>query len=75
MKRISILKILNLIIALLLVNQAVTGFFHDSISDEVYEVIHAGGGILFVALALLHLILNWNWIKANYFRKHLKGQH
>ncbi len=65
----SALKILNLIIGLLFLNQFLTGVFHDSISDEIYELLHEGGGLTLTALIVLHLILNWGWIKASYFRK------
>lgn len=66
MKRNSLLKILNPILAILFFNQILTGILNDAISKEVYELLHGGGGILFAIVAVLHVILNWNWIKANF---------
>ena len=66
------LKILNPVLGLLLINQAVTGVFADNVyafSPKAFEILHEGGGYCLVALSLLHVILNWNWIKVNFFRK------
>ena len=69
MMRTSVLKIVNPILGVLLFNQVMTGLLHDMLPHEAYEVLHEGGGIVFAIVALLHVILNWNWIKANFFRK------
>lgn len=69
MKRNTALKILNPILLALLVNQAVTGLSRDKLSRETFEFLHEGGGIVLIALIILHLILNFNWIKASYFSK------
>lgn len=73
MKRSSILKILNPILGILFLNQILTGLFHDAISKEAYEFFHVGGGILFAVAAVLHVILNWNWVKANFYKKKPKS--
>ena len=69
MTRNSALKILNPIIGLLMLNQLLTSVFHESISNEIYELLHGGGGLALTALIVLHLILNWGWIKTSYFKK------
>jgi hypothetical protein len=69
MKKTGVLKIVNIIIAILLVNQVVMGLLHDKLPGEVFEVLHEGGGIVFAMVAIFHVILNWNWIKANFFGK------
>jgi hypothetical protein len=69
MKKNTALKILNPILLVLFVNQAVTGLFHAKISHEAFEFLHEGGGVLLLILAAIHLILNFNWIKASYFAK------
>ncbi|MBN1782920.1 hypothetical protein JW948_17435 [bacterium] len=63
------LKILNPVLGILVVNQAATGMMHDALDREVFETMHEGGGVVLVVLSVIHLILNWNWIRANYSRK------
>jgi hypothetical protein len=72
MNRIAILKILNSILAILFLNQLLTALLHDAIPKKAYEFFHAGGGISFAVAAVLHVILNWNWVKANFFKKNPK---
>lgn len=69
MLRSSALKVLNPILAVFFLNQVITGVFHKAIPYKTYEIFHQGGGILFALAALLHVILNWNWVKANFFKK------
>jgi len=67
MKRITALKIVNVLIAVLALSQVTTGLLHDSLTEDAFEAVHEAGGISFAAAALLHVILNWSWVKANYF--------
>ena len=69
MKRNTALKILNPILLVLFVSQAVTALFHAKLSHEAFEFFHQGGGMILIALIVVHLILNFNWLKANYFTK------
>jgi hypothetical protein len=69
MKRNTALRILNLILLVLFISQAVTGLFHAKISHETFEIFHEGGGKVFIGLIVVHLILNFNWVKANYLPK------
>lgn len=69
MKRNSVLKMVNPILGICFINQVVTGLIHGMLSHDVYEILHEGGGIVFALLALIHVILNWNWIRTSYFRK------
>ncbi len=69
MKKAQTLKILNPIIAVLFVSQAVTAIAHESIPYEVYKVVHGAGGFLFVLLVALHITLNWSWVKATFLKK------
>lgn len=68
MKRNTMLKILNPVLGVLLANQILTGVFRGALPREAFEVMHEGGGYVFAAAAVLHVILNWNWVKANFFR-------
>ena len=69
MKKNMALKILNPILLVLLVSQAVTVLFHAKISHEIFEFFHKGGGTILIGLIFLHFILNFNWVKANYLHK------
>lgn len=73
MKRNTILKVLNPVLGVLLVNQIATGFFREALSREAFELLHEGGGVLLAVAAALHLILNWNWVQASFFRKQATG--
>lgn len=68
MKRNTMLKILNPILVVLLASQVMTGLLHEVLPHEIFEIMHQGGGLVFALAALLHLILNWNWVKAQYFK-------
>jgi len=66
MQKITLLKISTPILAVLFVTQIVSGFL---INIETFFSIHKWGGRIFVLFVILHVVLNWNWIKANYFKK------
>ena len=68
MKRNAALKILNPIIILLFISQALTALLRSNISREVFRVLHMRFGMVFIALVVVHFILNFNWIKASYFK-------
>ncbi len=63
------LKILNPILGLLVLSQLLTGMLHGHLSDELFEVVHKGGGSVLVVAAALHLLLNWSWVRNAYFRR------
>jgi len=64
-----VLKILNPIIALLLLNQAFTALISGALSRELFEKIHETGGLLLVLGVAIHLLLNWSWVKTTYLKK------
>ena len=69
MKRNTMLKILNPILVVLFINQAITVIFLDELPPWAFQVFHkAAGGILLVLIAC-HFLLNFNWVKVNYFGK------
>jgi len=64
-KRNSVLKILNPVLALLFLNQILVGLFSRSLPHDAFEILHKGGGMILAMATLLHVILNWRWVKAN----------
>lgn len=69
MKRNDVLKIINPLLALLVINQITTGLLADDLPHEVFETLHEAGGYALAVVAGLHLILNWNWVKSTYFKR------
>ena len=69
MKRNTFHKILNPILVVLFINQAITVLFLDELPRWAFQVFHKAGGGILLALIALHFILNFNWVKANYFVK------
>ena len=69
MKRNTLHKILNPILLVLFINQAVTVLFLDELPPWAFQAFHKGGGGILLALIAVHFILNFNWVKANYFSK------
>jgi hypothetical protein len=67
MKRNTMLKILNPLLALLLVGQVFTGLCHDELPPATFEWLHAAGGIAVAVAAVLHVVLNGSWVKSNFF--------
>lgn len=63
------LKILNPIL-LLLVLLVLTGLIGYLITElDPWYKLHEISGILLLAGGLLHLILNWGWVRATYLKK------
>jgi hypothetical protein len=74
MNKVTILKILNLILGVIVINQALTGLLHDFLTADTFELIHKIGGIFLVLGVVLHVIFNWKWIRVNYFPKQVSSR-
>ena len=69
MSKATLLKIINPLLAINVITQGVTGYTRDSIGERAFGIIHQRGGILLLALAFTHLVLNWSWVKTLFRRK------
>jgi len=69
MNKTKALKLLNPVLAMLILNQPVSIYLYEATHYEVFEFLHVGGGVLLVIGAALHLMLNWSWVKMNFFPK------
>ena len=69
MKRNKMLKVLNPILAVFFLNQAISAIFRDSLSRPAFDILHKTAGLILLCLIALHIILNFNWVKANYLSK------
>ena len=65
MQKTKVLKILIPIMALVLIFQLISGAFPALVPYEV----HRAAGLLLAAIVILHVILNWPWIRANYLKR------
>jgi hypothetical protein len=62
------LKIINPILALLVLNQPFSAFLYSMTHREAFESLHVGGGIGLLIFAAIHLMLNWNWVRMNFLQ-------
>ncbi len=70
MKKAMMLKILNPILAVFFINQAISVVFRDYYSHPAFGIFHKTAGMIFICLITLHIILNFNWFKTTYLPKH-----
>lgn len=68
MKKNKLLKVINPIMFILVVLQLVSAILMEATGDSVVKEIHEINGFLLVILVIVHLRLNWNWVKANFFK-------
>ena len=69
MKKATVLKVVNVALAILFVNQAATGMLHDELSREAFEVLHQGAAFALIAVAVLHVALNWGWVRGLFAKR------
>lgn len=68
MKNQTALKIVNPLLGLLIINQAFTGMFHLYLSSRAFAILHEWGGFVLSAMVIVHVVLNWSWVKAQFRR-------
>jgi hypothetical protein len=69
MDKMKWLKRVNVLLFFFLVHQAVTGLLADVMNGAVFAVMHPTGGILLVLCGLIHIGLNWGWVRSVYLTK------
>ncbi len=57
------LKRINVLLFIFLLFQGVTALLSEVMNPDVFAVIHPIGGAILVALAFIHLGLNWGWVR------------
>ena len=63
----TVLKVVNPVLAVLILNQPFSGFLYSLTDWDAFETMHVGGGILLLLVAAMHLMLNWKWVQMNFF--------
>ena len=66
MKKLTELKITNVILLILFLCQAATGLAHPLIEHELFEILHPSVGVLLIITGIVHIVLNWGWVKSNF---------
>jgi len=69
MKKITILKITNILLLFFFVNQAVSVMFREHYSRNAFGLLHKDAGIILLCLIALHIFLNFNWFKSTLMHK------
>ncbi len=73
MNRIKALRILNILLFIVFVFLGSSGILYWlgwlDIPYAIFSLVHPLTGTILVILVILHLILNYNWIRANYLKK------
>jgi len=69
MKKQEWLKVINVILFVLALLQVTTGLAHEVLNEELFETIHPPIGLLLAIGITIHVVLNWGWVKATYFKK------
>lgn len=71
MSKQTMLKIVNVLLFLNIILQGVTGLFRDKLmlNEQAFGLYHVKAGILLLVLVLIHLILNWGWVRSLFARK------
>lgn len=73
--RLLILRISIPVMTVLFILQTITGLgFIYNFGNSMFGDIHKYAGLLFTALVIFHIILNWNWIIANYSKHKPKSE-
>lgn len=71
MKKSALLKVLNPILGILMLNQIVTAMINKYVGMpyEAYEISHGFMGMVLTVVVIVHLTLNWGWVVTSYFKK------
>lgn len=73
MNRLVFLRVVNMALLVCFALQATTSliiFFDLQVPNmKILLKTHVYNGLAMLALAITHIILNWGWIRSNYFRK------
>jgi hypothetical protein len=70
----AVLKVVNPALAILMLNQPLSGLLIAVTDWDFFEGLHVGGGVLLVCMAAVHLMLNWRWVATNLLKNRKKQE-
>lgn len=69
MKKATVLKVINPLLALALIVQVLSVILQDQMDYELFHTLHTIGGAGLVFGSAIHFFLNWGWVRNSYFKK------
>jgi hypothetical protein len=69
MNRQTVLKFLNVFLLLDFLCLVATVLLNETLPRNVFYRVHPIFGSVLIILVVLHLILNWNWVRSSYIKK------
>jgi len=63
MKKTAALKVVNVLLLLVFLSQVGSAFTRTVLPYELFHILHGYGGFLLLILVVVHVALNWNWVK------------
>jgi len=70
MNKMKLLKIVNIVLGISFLLQAISVVYMVlEIAPGWLYKLHALNGIVFILLVIVHIALNWAWIRVNFFKK------
>ncbi len=45
----------------------IKNFFPDAIPYEMFQIVHPMAGIVLTVAVIIHIWLNWTWVKTSFF--------
>ncbi|ADO84583.1 hypothetical protein [Ilyobacter polytropus] len=72
MKKITLLKIINLLLLTNFISIVAVVFLRSLMPPEIFYLIHPKLGYSFIFLLFFHVGMNWNWIKSNFLKRKKK---
>jgi hypothetical protein len=67
MNKQKVLKVVNILMAIDLIALVTTAMLDETLPPEVFARVHPLLGLILVTFVIIHLILNFSWIKSSYF--------
>lgn len=70
MNKMKLLKIVNIVLGISFLLQAISVVFMvlEMAPGWLYKL-HAFNGMIFILLVIVHIALNWAWIRVNFFKR------
>lgn len=71
----KLLKVVNPILFILMLFQVISGLGQRYAGQDLFVLfrrVHVPNGVLLVIFWIVHLYLNWGWIKMNFFKQRPK---